>query len=30
MGIRNILLIILAVAIISVTFSGVFILDATQ
>jgi modulator of FtsH protease HflC len=30
MGIRNILLIILAVAIISVTFSGVFILDETQ
>lgn len=30
MGIRNILLIILAVAVISVTFSGVFILDETQ
>jgi membrane protease subunit HflC len=30
MGIRNILLIILAVAVIAVTFSGVFILDETQ
>jgi membrane protease subunit HflC len=30
MGIRNILLIIVAVAVISVTFSGVFILDETQ
>lgn len=30
MGIRNILLIILAVAVISVTFSGIFILDETQ
>ncbi len=30
MGIRNILLIVVAVAVISVTFSGVFILDETQ
>lgn len=30
MGIRNILLIILAVAVIAVTFSGIFILDETQ
>ncbi len=30
MGIRNILLIILAVAVLAVTFSGVFVLDETQ
>ena len=30
MGIRNILLIVVAVAVISVTFSGVFVLDETQ
>jgi modulator of FtsH protease HflC len=30
MGIRNILIILLAIAVISVTFSGVFILDETQ